>query len=168
MQNVKKKKKIKKTNDQKTIWPIMIWFKSQFSRDLVNNNNKKKQAIFTIQKCVVNHPSLLSSWLKLTEVTRGRCRAQTELIKLWHRGKWQDGWGQLHLELCSEIRRRTSRWLHLKKTSPSDVGTSHTEHLFCSMISITCWLLLFLIGILAVALLIMFQSLESCHFFLLL
>lgn len=42
------------------------------------------------------------------------------------------------------------------------------EHLFCNMISITCWLLLFLIGILAVALLIMFQSLESCHFFLLL
>lgn len=44
MQNVKKKKK---TNDQKTIWPIMILFKSQFSRDLVNNKSKKKQlAIF--------------------------------------------------------------------------------------------------------------------------
>lgn len=39
------------------------------------------------------------------------------------------------------------------------------ERLFCNMISITCWLLLFLIGILAVPLLIIFQSLESCHFF---
>lgn len=39
------------------------------------------------------------------------------------------------------------------------------ERLFCNMISITCWLLLFLIGILAVPFLIIFQSLESCHFF---
>lgn len=39
------------------------------------------------------------------------------------------------------------------------------EHLFGNMINITCWLFLFLIGIPAVPLLIIFQSLESCHVF---